>query len=131
MKYKILNYLMENDLEDLEQIKISEKDTLVIKLNYYFDDLEKEGAEAYADEECVEGKDSYEYYEDYVIPYLSDIAVDNVDDIVRDIAEELDLEYQLLSFDIDLEDYDMNSFVVAFYERDKEFELEDYITEII
>ncbi|MFX0548810.1 hypothetical protein ACOAKC_05675 [Hathewaya histolytica] len=131
MKSKIIDYLNDNDLDDIKEIKVSEKDIFVLKLNYYFDSLEIEGANSYAKDECEEGEESVEFYEDFILPYLSDSAVDNVEDIVRDVCEELDLEYQLISFDIDAEESEYNTFIIAFYERDKEFDLEDYITEII
>lgn len=131
MKGEILDYLSENDLDDLQEIRISKENIFVVKINYYFDELELQGAESYADEECAEGKASYEYYEEYVIPYLSDMAIDNVEDIIKDISEDLDLEYELISFDLDPEDYEINSFVVAFYKDEDDFELEDYITEIL
>lgn len=131
MKHSIIDYLKENDLDDIQEIKISEKDIFVLKFDYYFDSLEVEGAKAYAEEEADESTSDDEFYEDFVLPYLSDTAVDNVEDIVRDISEDLDLEYQLISFDIDVEENNYNTFIVAFYEKDKDFDLEDYITEII
>ncbi|WP_142414747.1 hypothetical protein [Hathewaya massiliensis] len=131
MNCNIIDYLKDNDLDNIKEIKISEKDIFVLKFDYYFDSLEIEGAEAYAEEEAEELASDEEFYEDFVLPYLSDTAVDNVEDIVIDISEELDLEYQLISFDIDVEENNYNTFIVAFYEKDKDFDLEDYITEII
>lgn len=131
MNYNIIEYLKDNDLDNIKEIKISEKDIFVLKFDYYFDSLEIEGAKAYAEEEAEELASDEEFYEDFVLPYLSDTAVDNVEDIVIDISEELDLEYQLISFDIDVEENNYNTFIVAFYEKDKDFDLEDYITEII
>lgn len=131
MNYNIIDYLKDNDLDNIKEIKISEKDIFVLKFDYYFDSLEIEGAKAYAEEEAEELASDEEFYEDFVLPYLSDTAVDNVEDIVIDISEELDLEYQLISFDIDVEENNYNTFIVAFYEKDKDFDLEDYITEII
>lgn len=131
MNCNIIDYLKDNDLDNIKEIKISEKDIFVLKFDYYFDSLEIEGAKAYAEEEAEELASDEEFYEDFVLPYLSDTAVDNVEDIVIDISEELDLEYQLISFDIDVEENNYNTFIVAFYEKDKDFDLEDYITEII
>lgn len=131
MNRNIINYLKENDLDNIKEIKISEKDVFILKLDYYFDSLEIEGARAFAEEEAEEGISDEEFYEEYILPYLSDTAVDNVEDIVRDISEEFDLEYQLISFDIDVEENDYNTFIVAFYEKEKDFDLEDYISEII
>lgn len=134
MKKEILSYLEENDLDDVAEVTISRKNTFVVKMNYYFDDLEVEGAQAYADEECKEEKDSYDYYDEYFIPYLSDMAIDNVEEIVKDLSEDFEIEYQLLSFDMDMEEYQYNTFVVAFYSEkgeDGDFDLEDYITEIL
>ncbi|WP_072902529.1 hypothetical protein [Hathewaya proteolytica] len=131
MKKEILSYLEENDLDDIKEIKISKEDVYVVRMNYYFDEVEVEGAEAYADAECEEGNHDFGYYDDYFIPYLSDIAIDNVEDIIRDLSEDLNLQYQLLSFDMDMEEYQYNTFVVAFYHEGLEFDLEDYITEIL
>lgn len=131
MKKQILSYLEENYLDDVMEITISRDNTFVVRMNYYFDELEVDGAESYANEECKEEKESYCYYDEYFIPYLSDMAIDNVEDIIKDLSEEFDVGYQLLSFDMDMEEHEYNTFVVAFYSEKNEFDLEDYITEIL
>ena len=128
-KYGIINYIEENDLEDIKEIKITDE-LVILKFNYLFDKFEIESAEAFADEECTD-KHSEEWYYDFYLPYLSDIAIDNVEEIIEECAEDRKLEYQLIALDLSPEQQEESVFMAAFYHKGINVELEDYLIEII
>jgi len=128
-KQSIINYIEENDLEDIKELKSSDE-LVILKFNYVFDKFEIESAEAFADGECTE-KHSEEWYYDFYLPYLSDIAIDNVEEIIEECVEYKNTEYQLIALDLSPEQQEENTFMVAFYREGINVELEDYLMEII
>lgn len=110
---EILNFLEENQLSDIKEISY-EGEELIIAFKYYFDDIEIEAANEYANEE-YEGdiKDESWYYE-YFLPYLDDFALDNVEDILEECAEEYDMNYEFIAYELTENRYDYNNFVVVF-----------------
>lgn len=112
-KEEILNFLEENELSDINEVSYKSKE-LIIAFKYYFDDIEIEAANEYANEE-YEGKikDENWYYE-YFLPYLSDFALDNVEDILDECVEEYDMNYEFIAYELTEKKYDYNNFVVVF-----------------
>lgn len=125
---EILDILEENDLDNVEEIPKA-KDCLIVKFTYIFDDVELEGAAAYADEEGAE-RDSEQWYEEYLLPYLNDTAIDNVNDIIDEIAEDYDLDYEMLSFEVSSEEYKEMNFLVAFYNEELSVDIDELILEL-
>lgn len=112
-KEEILIFLEENELSDINEVSYESKE-LIIAFKYYFDDIEIEAANEYANEEYEgEIKDENWYYE-YFLPYLSDFALDNVEDILDECAEEYDMNYEFIAYELTEKKYDYNNFVVVF-----------------
>ncbi len=124
----IINFIVENGLDDIEEIK-KDQETLILKFKYIFDDLEMEGAEEYAEDECGD-IDSPEYNEEYFIPYLNDMAMDNVKDIIDEISEDNDLNYELLSYELTEDQYEYMDFLVVFYTGDLSLSIDELILEM-
>ncbi|SHH55709.1 hypothetical protein SAMN02745196_00769 [Clostridium collagenovorans DSM 3089] len=129
-KKEIIEYLSDFQLECIKEIKV-EKDLIIFKFELELEDSEIEAAEAFADEECEEPKKSEEWYEEHFLPYLSDMAIDDVEEMIQECAEEFDLDYELIMLDISEEKYDSIEFLGAFLCNGKEVYLEEYISEII
>lgn len=127
----ITEMLIENGLSEITEILIDEE-KCVLEFFYDFDKEEIEGAKAYANEESDLDEESDEWRTDYYIPYLLDIAKDNVDSIVEDICEELELSGKALEVEIDANTLDYMKFKAAFcieeYEGDLEALLNDYLS---
>ena len=83
---EIKSFLEDNDLSDVEEIK-QEDDYILLKFYYDFDNDELMAAKSYSNEESDFEAESDEWYNDYYIPFLKDIADDNVESIVEDAAE--------------------------------------------
>lgn len=112
----VLEYLGKNDLSDIEEI--NEKDGCkVIRFFYDFDKEEMEAARAYSKDECEEEENSDTWYDEYFLPYLNDVAIDNVGEIVEEIMDEFEIEAQFICYDLNKEKYDYLEFVAIFFEE--------------
>lgn len=128
-KSEVLNFLSESGLSEVEEIKYKSK-ILVAKFYYDFDKEEIEAAKAYADEESDYDAESKEWLSEYVLPYLNDLATDNVGEIIEEAMEEFDIEGQYAAFDIDLNNYSYNEFIVVFTSQGEEVELDDVMDDL-
>ncbi|MBZ9688350.1 hypothetical protein G9F72_018640 [Clostridium estertheticum] len=128
-KQHIINFLIINDLKDIAEIQYK-KDTIALKFKYYYDKVEMEAATSYANEEGDFKKDKEEWYEEYFLPYLSDIAADNVEDIMEECAEQMGIEYEFIGCDISQDAYEFNEFAVVFYGEDADIEIDDILLEL-
>ena len=127
-KEKLISYLEENGIEEIEELKVK-NDLVVLRLFYDFDEDEIKAATAYANDEESDEK-SDEWNDEYYLPYLNDVAVDNVGSIIEDSFEEFDIEGQFASYDVDKENSDYCEFIAAFFEKDSDYDLDEIIDEL-
>ncbi|MEG1254580.1 hypothetical protein [Clostridium sp.] len=128
-KNEIIEILEDNAIENVEEIKKHE-DCFILKFTYEFDDVELDGAKECANEECEDEKESQVWYDEYFLPYLNDMAIDNVNDIIDEISEDYDLDYEMLSFELSEDNYESMSFLVAFYNENLPIDIDDLILEL-
>ncbi|SHI88664.1 hypothetical protein SAMN02745163_00938 [Clostridium cavendishii DSM 21758] len=126
---EIIKFLTENELSEVEEVKYKSK-LLVVKFYYDFDQAEIEAAKAYANEESDYDVDSKEWIAEYVIPYLNDLAIDNVGEIVEEAMENFEVEGQFVAFDIDLNNYTYNEFLVVFGSEDQAIDLDEVMDDL-
>ncbi|MHC1721369.1 MAG: hypothetical protein AB9844_11985 [Clostridiaceae bacterium] len=126
-KEKVLEYLEENDLNDVELIK-EENGYFAVKFYYDFDIDEMKAAEAYANDEA--GKEKNEtWQEDFYLPYLTELAVDNVGEIIEDIMSETGIKSQFVSYEMEYGD-DFSEFIAIFYEEESPINIEDVLDKL-
>ncbi len=128
-KNSILKYLEENDIEEVEELKVKE-DLVVLRFFYDFDEDEIKAAKAYAKDECSEEELSDEWYEEYYLPYLTDLAVDNIGETVEGVCEEYNLDGQFASYDIEKENDDYCECIAIFFDKGSNYELEELVEEL-
>jgi hypothetical protein len=128
-KKSIIEYLKENNLKDIEEIDYKEG-VYVLRFFYDFDEDEIKAARAYTKDESEEEEESDIWYQEYFLPYLNDIAVDNVGDLIQDLTEKEDFEAQFVSYDLDFENYDYNEFITIFYNKGLNIQIEDILDEL-
>ncbi|PKK39456.1 hypothetical protein ABB02_01305 [Clostridiaceae bacterium JG1575] len=149
-KDEVLFLLTEAGLMDVEAIK-EEPGLLLLRLFYEFDEDELEAAKRFAEfeeeEEELDEDESLdepqqadlgydedeEYYGDSRLKYLSEIAIDNVGEILEQIKEEMDLEVQYVGYD--LEDAidgksERYEFVALVMDPEKQRSIEDLLDEM-
>ena len=125
----IIEILEDNGIDDIEIIDTRDN-IIVLRFFYDFDEDEIKAAKAYANDMSKDKNNVKSYTENFIIPYLSDIAVDNVGDIIEDIMEDLHIESQFISYDIDNEDYTYNEFTAVFYEKNIKIDFDKILEEL-
>ncbi|EKQ53185.1 MULTISPECIES: hypothetical protein [unclassified Clostridium] len=125
---EIINFLEENDLADVEEIK-RKGNYVIIKFFYDFDKEELSAAKAYSNEESDFEPESDEWYKEYYIPYLRDIAVDNVEAILEETMEEFELETKYKEFGMENVESGYFKFIAAFSDELTDSEMEDILND--
>ena len=122
--------IKENDLSDVEVLKNTEEYILV---NFYFDfdkDLQ-DAAKAYANEESKEEEFSAKWYSEYYFPYLYDFANDEVLEVIEEIIESLDLEGEMMAFQMTAKTSDYVQFMALFTEEESNVAIEEVVREYL
>ena len=127
---EIKSFLEDNDLSDVEEIK-QEDDYILLKFYYDFDKDELMAAKSYSNEESDFEAESDEWYNEYYIPFLKDIADDNVESIVEDAAEEFEIEGKYKSLVMESGELGYLRFVEAFSAEMDESEMEDILNDYV
>lgn len=125
---EIIEYLEKNGLSEVEEIDITEEYTL-IKFFYDFDKEEIDAAESYANEECDSDSESDDWYSEYYMPYLKDIAMDNIEGIIEDAMEDFEVEGKYRQVENESRTLGYMKFIVVFTKTDSEVDLEEILNE--
>lgn len=127
---EIIEFLEENGLSEIEEVK-TEDNFIVLKFYYDFDKEEILAARAYANEESDLEEESDEWYRDWYLSYLSDVAKDNVEGIVEDLGDELELASKIKEVEIDVNNADYMKFVTILCSEDFEEDLEEILNDYL
>lgn len=127
---EIIEMLEDEGLSEIEEVK-KRKSYVVLKFFYDFDKEEIAGAKAYANEESDLDEGSEEWYSNWYLPYLAEIARDNVDSILEDIMDELEIEGRAREFDLDVANNDYMKFVAVFCEDSLDVDMEDVLSDYL
>jgi len=125
---EIINYLEDNDFADIEELK-KKSNFVIIKFYYDFNKEEISAAKAYSTEESDFEPESDEWYKEYYIPYLRDIAVDNAESVIEEIMEEFELEAKYKELGMENGDSGYFKFIAAFSEELTDVELEEILND--
>ncbi|WP_294153197.1 hypothetical protein [uncultured Clostridium sp.] len=125
---EIKSFLEDNDLSDVEEIK-QEDDYILVKFYYDFDKEELLAAKSYSNEESDFEPESDEWYNEYYIPYLKEIAEDNIESIIEDTAEEFEIEGRYKELGMESGDLGYLRFLAVFSEELDEAEMEDILND--
>ena len=125
---EIINYLEDNDLTDIEELK-KKSNYLILKFYYDFDKEEINSAKVYSTEESDFEPESDEWYKEYYLPYLRDIAVDNVESIIEEVMEEYEIEAKYKEIGMENGDSGYFKFIAAFSDELTDVEMEDILND--
>lgn len=125
---EIINYLEDNNLADIEEIK-QKSNYVIIRFYYDFDKEELSAAKTYATEESDFEPECDEWYNEYYIPYLKDIAVDNVESIIEEIMEEFEIEAKYKELGMEKGDASFLKFIASFSDELTDIEMEDILND--
>lgn len=127
---EIINFLEDSGLSDIEEIK-QKSNYVVIRFFYDFDKEEISAAKAYSTEESDFEPESDEWYKEYYMPYLRDVAVDNIESIMEEIVEEFELEGKYKELGMDSGESGYFKFIAAFSDDLTDTELEDILNDYV
>jgi hypothetical protein len=128
-KKEIMQILEKNEFSQIEEIEYKEG-AVVLRFFYDFDEDEIEAAKAYSNDESEDEENGDTWYEEFFLPYLFDLAVDNAGEVVEEIMEELNLDAQFVSYEMDEEEYSYNEFIAVFFPKGNGVEIEQVLDEL-
>lgn len=128
-KKAIIETLEKNNLSEIEEIEYKEG-VAVLRFFYDFDEDEIKAARAYSNDESEDEENGDIWYEEFFLPYLNDLAVDNVGEVIEEIMEDLDVDAQFVSYDMDEEEYNYNEFIAVFFSKGETLEIETVLDEL-
>lgn len=126
----VVEYLLDNDLSEVDELPYDDKEVVALRFYYDFDDEEISAAEAYADDESEEERESEKWKNEFFIPYLSELAIDTVGQVIEDLMEDLDLEAQFTSYEVDVEEPNYTEFIAIFYPKNKDIDIEEVLEKL-
>ena len=128
-KNKIIELLTVKELTDIEELTYND-DVFVLRFYYDFDESEVKAARAYANDESEEEEDSEVWAEEFFLPYLTDLAIDNVGEYIEEIMEETEVAAQYMSYDLNADETDYCEFIAIFHKEDKDIEIETVLDDL-
>lgn len=128
-KKKILEYLENEGLEEIDEIEYN-KNIVVYNFFYSFDDAELDAAKEYANENYNEAEGEENWNEEFFLPYLNEMAADNVKDILEDICSELEINGEFMTYELERSRPEKCEFALVFAESGQEFDIEEVMDEL-
>ena len=128
-KNKIIELLKVKEVTDIEELKYNDE-VFVLRFYYDFDESEVKSARAYANDESGEVEDSEAWAEEFFLPYLTDLAIDNVGEYIEEIMEEAEIAAQYMSYDLNADEVDYCEFIAIFHKEDKNIEIETVLDDL-
>ena len=128
-KNKIMELLKVKELTDIEELTYKDE-VFVLRFYYDFDESEVKAARAYANDESEEAEDSEPWAEEFFLPYLTDLAIDNVGEYMEEIMEGAEVSAQYMSYDLNVDEVDYCEFIAIFHKEDKDIEIETVLDDL-
>ncbi|TDT50954.1 hypothetical protein [Fonticella tunisiensis] len=126
---KVFEILEKEGFEEVDEIGYKD-DIKVFNFFYTFDEAEIEAAKDYANENYDEGEGEDNWYNEFFLPYLTDIAGDNIKDIVDEICEENGLTGEFVLYEIDRDNYEQCEVTLILGEGSKEIDVDRVLNDL-
>jgi hypothetical protein len=128
-KNKVIEFLKQSQVvEDIEEIEYK-PEILVLSFFYDYDDAEIEAAKDFANGKTSADDSEDIWYDEHFIPYIIDIAVDEVRDTLEELVEKTGLNVEYINYEPDRDD-DSCEFIAVFADEGKEFDIDKILDEI-
>lgn len=128
-KKGMLQYLEKEGLEEIDEIEYSDK-IMAYNFFYSFDEAEIDAAREYANENYDEAGGEENWNEEYFLPYLAEMAADNVKDILEEMCSEFELDGEFMVYELDNNRYESCEFAIVLGEQGLEFDIEKIMDEL-
>lgn len=128
-KKKMLGYLEGQGFVEVDEIEYNE-DIVVYNFFYSFDDAELVAAREYANENYIESKGEESWNEEFFLPYLTEMAADNVRDILEEMCNEFKIEGEFMVYGLDANSPENCEFTIVLAQEGSEFDIEKIMDEL-
>jgi hypothetical protein len=128
-KKAMLGYLEGQGLEEVDEIEYNDK-IVVYNFFYSFDDAELEAAREYANENYEDAKGEDSWNEEFFLPYLTEMAADNIRDILEDMCAEFKTEGEFMVYELEQGRPEKCEFTIVLAEEGSEFDIEEIMDEL-
>lgn len=125
----VMEFLEREGLDEVDEIEYKDS-ILVYDFFYTYDDDEMEAARDYANENYDSEKGEDEWYEGYFLPYLTDVAADNVKDMLNDLCEKFELEGEFIVYEIEKDSYEQCEFALVIAPKETKFNMDEILEEL-
>lgn len=125
----ILEYLEDHGFEEIDEIEYN-KNIVAYNFFYSFDAPELEAAREYANENYEEANGEESWNEEFFLPYLTEMAADNVKDILEDMCEEFEVEGEFVVYELEQSRPEKCEFTIVVAEDGSEFDIEKIMDEL-
>lgn len=127
---RITEILAENGLNNIEEINYKDKNIIVLSFLYTFDVDEIKAARQYSNDECGEESEKELWYEEYFLPYLNDLAIDNVSEILQDIVDEEVIMSKYIAYETEIDNYDDMEFIAVFADKSEDWDIDEILNDL-
>lgn len=125
----MLQYLEKEGFEEVDEIEY--KDNIIVYNFFYaFDEAETEAARDYANENCDDAKGEESWTEEFFLPNLTEIAADNVKDVLEEMCSEFEVEGEFAVYELDRNSHDKCEFTIVFGAKNAKFDIEKIMDEL-
>ena len=128
-KSRIIKLLTEKEVTSIEELEYNDE-VFVLRFYYELDDSEIKAARAYANDESEEVEDSEAWAEEFFLPYLTDLAIDNVGEYIEEIMEDTQVSAQYMSYDLNADEVEYCEFIAIFHKEDTDIEIETVLDDL-
>ena len=125
----VLEFLEREVLDEVDEIEYKDN-ILVYDFFYTYDDDEVEAAKDYANENYDPDKGEEQWYDEYFLPYLTDLAADNIKDMLDDLCDEFELEGEFIVYEIEKESYEQCEFALVAAPKGVKFNMDEILEEL-
>lgn len=128
-KQGIMESLEKEGFIEIDSIDYSDKVT-AYNFFYLFDEEELDAAKDYANDGYKEENGEDSWYEEFFLPYLTELAGDNVSDLVEELCLQYSLEGDFAIYEMDRARQEQCEFTVVFAEKGTKFDIEKLMDEL-
>jgi hypothetical protein len=128
-KELILECFNKEGLEEIDEIAYK-NNIFVYNFFYAFDGAELDAARDYADQNYNVAEGEENWNEEYFLPYLTEMAAENVSDIIEEICSNNELVGEFMVYELERSRPDKCEFAAVIAEKDVKFDIEKIMDEL-
>jgi hypothetical protein len=126
---QIMEYLEKEGFLEIDEIEYN-KDVTAYNFFYGFDEAEIDAAKDYANANYSEDAGEDSWNEEYFLPYLTELAADNISDMLEDLCETYELEGEFAAYELDRSRFESCEFTIVLGNSGCKLDIEKIMDEL-